>query len=75
VSTELEIELAHLGKAEKDLVDGEVRMSEQLARIQQLRSDGHDTKHAEHLLRMLQMTLDEWKAHRAEILRRIGYLQ
>ena len=75
MSTELDIEWAHLGKAEQDIVDGEVRVSEQLARIENLRSEGRDTRQAEGLLSTLRTTLKEWRAHRAEIFARIAYLK
>lgn len=72
--SELEQERATLGKAERDIADGERRIAEQEVLIERLRVDGQPTAVAEALLTTLHGTLDGWRAHRREILRRIDYL-
>jgi hypothetical protein len=71
----LEEEQAHLSKAEQDIVGGERRITEQIARIAKLRADGHDTAVHEAVLTTLQATLVEWYGHRDLILRTIKRLQ
>ncbi|WP_336487943.1 hypothetical protein [Methylobacterium nigriterrae] len=71
----LEDEKADLVKADQDIADGERRVTEQVARIEKLRADGHDTSRAEGMLLTLKAALAEWYAHRAEILGRIDRLQ
>jgi hypothetical protein len=71
----LEREQADLAKAERDIVEGQIRITEQELRIEQLRLDGHDTKQAEELLALLRGTLAEWVAHREQILKTIDRLR
>lgn len=72
--TELERERATLGKAERDIVDGERRVGEQELLIERLRGRGRPLDAAEGLLATLRGTLEEWRHHRREILRRIDHL-
>lgn len=57
-------EQADLAKADKDIEEGEARIGHQLALIEELRRDGHDTDDAEKLLGALQQSLETWKSHR-----------
>ena len=57
-------EQADLDEAEQDIKKGEARISHQLALIDELRRDGHDTREAENLLWTLQQSLEAWKGHR-----------
>jgi len=61
-------ERADLEKADRDIQEGEARIAHQMALIEELRRDGHDTDEAEKLLWTLQQSLDAWKAHRETIL-------
>lgn len=65
-------EIATLGKAEADIVAGEQRITEQFARIEQLRAGGHDVTRAEEVLAVYEANLKEWRTHRARILQRIA---
>jgi len=65
------IEREHLSKAERDIAEGEERISRQMILIDRLRQDGHDVAGAERLLVILQETLAVWQAHRDEILREL----
>ena len=73
--TDLATEEAHLEKSERDIADGERRVSAQALLVERLRAGGHDTGTAEALLMTLQQTLEGWRAHREEILRSIARLQ
>ena len=64
-----DIEQEHLGRAERDISEGESRITRQIILIEQMRLDGHDTTEAENLLRTLRDTLVVWQGHRDEILR------
>ncbi|WP_201833803.1 hypothetical protein [Microvirga zambiensis] len=66
---DLNLDREHLAKAERDIAEGERRVTRQMILIEKLRHDGHDTVEAEHLLLTLETTLAEWQAHREEILR------
>ena len=65
------LERKHLAKAERDIVEGERRVTRQLVLIEKMRQEGHDTDEAEKLLLTLEDTLAEWHAHREEILREL----
>ena len=56
-----------LDKADQDIREGEARVTHQIALIEELRRDGHDTREAEKLLWTLQQSLETWKAHRDTI--------
>ncbi|WP_336487946.1 hypothetical protein [Methylobacterium nigriterrae] len=71
----LEDEKATLAKADQHITDGERRITEQTARIRELRADGHDTSRSEQLLATFKSTLAAWYAHREQILRRINDLR
>jgi ketosteroid isomerase-like protein len=60
-------EQADLAKAEQDIQEGETRIAHQMALIDELRRDGHDTREAERLLWTLEQSLDAWKGHRDTI--------
>ena len=66
-----DLEREHLGKAERDIAEGERRITRQMVLIERLRQDGHDTAEAEKLLLTLRETLAEWQTHREEILREL----
>jgi len=69
--TDPNVEREHLAKAERDIAEGERRITKQTLLIEKLREDGHDVTEAEKLLQTLQETLTEWEAHRDEILREL----
>jgi hypothetical protein len=60
-------EQADLAKADQDVREGEARISHQMALIEELRRDGHETGDAEKLLWTLQQSLEAWKGHRDTI--------
>lgn len=64
-----------LAKAERDIAEGEARISRQAALLERLRRGGRDVARAEALLETLRQTLRAWQAHRAEILRTIARLE
>ena len=68
---DLDLEREHLGRAERDIAEGERRVTRQMLLIERLRQEGHDTAEAEKLLLTLRETLAEWQAHRDEILRNL----
>ena len=61
-------ERAELAKAEQDIADGDLRISEQIIRITRMREKGYDTAQAEELLETLKATLEAWLRHRELIL-------
>ena len=63
-----ETERAALAKAERDIVEGERRVSAQALRVGRMRANGDDTRDAEHLLLAMRENLAQWHAHRTEIL-------
>lgn len=71
----LEMERGHLAKADRDIVDGERRITAQQLLIEQLRVDEHDTSEAERLLLTLRQTLEAWQSHRDLILQAIARLE
>jgi hypothetical protein len=66
-----EVERRHLGKAERDIMEGESRVTRQMLLIERLRLGGLDTTEAENLLSSLRKTLVVWHGHRDEILREL----
>ena len=62
------LERAHLAKAELGITEGEVRVTNQMLRIEEMRRDGHDVREAEKLLLTLRETLAAWYDHREAIL-------
>jgi hypothetical protein len=72
---ELERERQHLAKAERDIVEGEERVTRQTFLIDELRRDGHDVAGAEVLLATMQQTLEEFRQHRGLILAEITRLE
>ncbi|MCB8820905.1 hypothetical protein [Microvirga rosea] len=62
------IEREHLSRAERDITEGETRITRQMLLIERMRLDGHDVSEAERLLLTLQETLAAWQAHREQIL-------
>jgi hypothetical protein len=63
-----------LAQADQDIAEGERRVASQMLLIEQLRTDGHDTRLAEKLLAGLVATLTEWRTHRELIIQRIAQL-
>ena len=57
-----------LARAERDIADGERRVTDQIVLIEALRRDGHDVSEAEKLLQTFLETLVAWHGHRDEIL-------
>ena len=62
----------HLAKAERDIAEGEERITRQMLLIEKMRQDGHDATEAEKMLRTLRETLSAWQEHREEILRELA---
>lgn len=71
----LDDEREHLAKADRDLADGERRISAQVLMIEQLRATGHATDAAERLLLTLRETLEAWLGHRVLIVEAITRLE
>jgi hypothetical protein len=69
------LEREHLAKAERDIAEGERRITRQMLLIERMGREGHDTAEAEKLLLTLRETLAEWRAHREEILRELERLR
>jgi hypothetical protein len=72
---ELGTEKARLLKAQHDIEEGWKRLRNQQDLLQDLGADGHDTKQAEYLVRLLKQILVEWEQHRILIEQRVAYLQ
>ncbi len=53
---------------DRHIAEGEVRVAEQIARIERLRREGRDTQVAQSLLRMLEQALAQWREHRQSII-------
>ena len=68
VRLDREQEAALLARLETHIIDGERRISEQTARIERLRSLGHDTSLSERLLANLQDSVMHARLHRRQIL-------
>ncbi len=58
----------HLALSERHIAEGEQRVAEQIALIEQLARDGHDTTDAQALLETLQQSLALMYDHRQQIL-------
>ncbi|MGI3778727.1 MAG: hypothetical protein ACRYGC_15670 [Janthinobacterium lividum] len=71
----LEDERGHLAKADRDLAEGERRISAQMLMIEHLRATGHGTDAAERLLLTLRETLEAWLNHRVLIVEAITRLE
>ncbi|MBQ0821513.1 hypothetical protein KBI52_15030 [Microvirga sp. HBU67558] len=65
---DLQREREDLVTADRHLAAGEQRIAEQLALIQRMTRDGHDTALARDLLRLLDETMVAWQEHRQLIL-------
>ncbi len=72
---DLATERDHLAKADRDIAEGEARISRQVELIGRLRENGHSVSDAEELLATLRQTLQAWQDHRTEILRTIARLE
>ena len=72
---ELARERDSLAKADRDLSEGEERITRQIALVERLRQDGHSVTEAQSLLDTLQQTLQIWREHRALIVQRIAHLE
>ena len=71
----LDVERAHLVKADRDIAEGGRRVSAQVLLIERLRVGGHSTGDAENLLQTLRQTLQAWQNHRDLILQAIARLE
>lgn len=69
---DVESERGHLARAERDIAEGEARISRQAELVARLQAEGQRTEDAEALLRNFRETLQAWKAHRGLILRVIA---
>lgn len=72
---DIEMEEAHLAKAERDVADGARRVVRQAEVVGRLRAAGQDAAAAEALLRTFRGTLAAWTEHRDEIRRTIARLK
>lgn len=72
---ELARERAVLRKADHDIAEGERRIAAQERILRHLRESGGDAREAEHLLRLLETTLSQWREHRILIVDRISHLE
>lgn len=72
---ELDRERHDLAKAERDIADGEDRVTRQMLLLDELRRDKHDTKDAEAILVTMQQTLRLFRDHRELILAEIDRLE
>jgi len=72
---DLKKERAALVNADLAIVEGEMRVAEQMALIEELRSEGQDTILAEAVLAAFQTALSEWQGHREATLKRIVRLE
>jgi hypothetical protein len=73
--TDLEKERAKLVSADLAVVEGEMRVRDQMALIQDLRREGEDTALAEAVLSAFQTALSDWQAHREATLKRLARLK
>jgi hypothetical protein len=73
--SELAREVAHLGRAERDIAEGESRITRQQLIVDGLRANGEPADRAEELLESLKTTLATWREHRVQILARIAELE
>jgi hypothetical protein len=73
--SELANEVASLGKAERDIAEGESRITRQQMIVDELREQGEPVNKAEELLQSLKTTLAVWQDHRQLILQRIAALE
>ena len=69
--TERAREAEHLVMADRHIAEGEQRVSNQALLVERLCARGYDTVQADNLLRIFEMTLTEWRAHRVLIVQRI----
>lgn len=72
---DLMTEREHLLQADRDIADGERRITAQTLLVERLRTAGHDTREAERLLLNLRQTLETWRDHRDAILHEIARLE
>ena len=62
--THLQQEREGLVRADRHLAEGERRIAEQTALIQQMTKQGYDTAVARDLLRLMEETMTIWRGHR-----------
>jgi Fe2+ or Zn2+ uptake regulation protein len=67
-------EQADLDRADAHIAQAEERVAQQRMRIVELARDGHNTKTAEELLRVLKESLATMKAHREQIVEELKRL-
>jgi Cdc6-like AAA superfamily ATPase len=63
-----ERELQRLSEADRHIVEAEAAVTKQIAEIEKLRRDGHNTLAAEELLKNFERSLEVMHAHRQEII-------
>ena len=61
-----------LARIQELIVEGDLRVSAQLARIEQMIEQGRDTTEAKQLLETLEQILDGWHIYRRLILDRVA---
>ena len=62
------MELAHLRLADRHIAEGEVRISDQVARVEKLQARRYPVAQAEEMLELLRTTMVVWHQHRNLIL-------
>ena len=72
---QLKAEKLLLLKADKDIEEGEKRITNQRELASALQIAGYDSTQADRLVLLLQQTLIEWEKHRTLIVARIAYLE
>lgn len=71
----LAIERDHLAAAQRDVLQGEQRVAEQVELLERLKRGGHDTAQALAFLEALEQTLSAWREHREQICLAIARLE
>ena len=62
----------HLAIADRHIAEGAARIAQQAELARKLDEGGHNTTEAKDLLRVLQQSLDAFKAHRDQIFREMA---
>jgi hypothetical protein len=64
-----------LATADRHIAEGEARVEQQRALVERFRHEGQSIANGEMLLDTLSQTLQVWREHRDQIVRRIAYLE
>jgi hypothetical protein len=69
------LERGHLRKAESDIAKARDHIEKQIALMERLEADGHDTTTAQALLETMRETLTQMESHRDSILRELADME